>query len=118
MIDDEKDIVDFFAQAFQNFKHIQFLTAVRAGQGLELAKQEKPKVIILDLRMPGMNGEEALKELKKLLPETKFMVMTAWNDGQTKERILKEAGVHAYFEKPVDFEKVIQKIIELVMVKS
>lgn len=117
MVDDEPEIVDFFSAAFKNFKHIQFLSALRAVQGMEIAKQEKPKVILLDLRMPGMNGEEALKELKKLLPETKFIIMTAWNDGQTKERILNQIGVSAYFEKPMDFEKVVQKIIELVMVK-
>lgn len=116
MIDDEKEIVDFFAVAFQGFKHIQFFSAIRASQGMEIAKQEKPKVIILDLRMPGMNGEEALKELRKLLPNTKFIVMTAWNDGETKERLLRQ-GVSAYFEKPTDFERVIQKIVELVMVK-
>ena len=116
MVDDEKDIVDFFAKAFENFPNIKFLTAVRAGQGIELAKTERPKVILLDLRMPGMNGEEALKELKVLLPETKFVIITAWEDGTTQDRIVNEIGVHAYFSKPLDFEKVINKIVELVMV--
>ena len=65
-----------------------------------------------------MNGEEALRELKPLLPGTKFIVMTGWEDGQTKSRITREIGVDAYFEKPVELEKVITKVIELIMVKQ
>ena len=117
MIDDEADIVSFFSKTFENFKHIQFFTALRAGQGIEIAKQERPAVILLDLRMPGMNGEEALTELKKFLPETKFIVMTGWEDGETKERI-EGLGVSAYFSKPVDLEKVVTKIMSLIMVKE
>jgi len=117
MIEDEADLVRFFEQAFKNFKQIQFFSALAGREGVEIAKREKPNVVILDLRMPGFSGEEALRELKVLLPETKFVVLTAWNDGVTRERIEKEIGVAAYFEKPVDLERVIGKIMELLMVK-
>lgn len=117
MIDDEKEIIDFFSEALSSFKNVQFLSAVRSVQGLELARTEKPSVILLDLKMPGMDGEEALKALKRELPGTKFIVMTAWNDGMTKERISRDIGVDAYFEKPVELETVITKIINLIMVK-
>lgn len=117
MIEDEADLVRFFEQAFKNFKQIQFFSALAGREGVEIAKREKPNVVILDLRMPGFSGEEALRELKVLLPETKFVVVTAWNDGVTQERVEKEIGVEAYFEKPVDLERVIGKIMELLMVK-
>ncbi len=117
MIEDEADLVRFFEQTFSNFKQIQFFTAQRAREGIGLAKREKPNVIILDLRMPGFSGEEALVELKVLLPGTKFVIVTAWDDGATKERIEKEIGVAAYFEKPVDLEHVVGKVMELLMSK-
>ena len=117
MIDDEQDIINFFAKTFQHFKHIDFFTALRAGQGIEIAKKEKPQLILLDLRMPGMNGEEALRELKKLFPETKFMVMTGWEDGATRERI-ERIGVDAYYTKPIDLEKIVTKIMSLIMLKG
>ena len=117
MIEDEEDLVRFFEEAFQNFKQIQFFSSLRAREGLEIAKREKPQVIILDLRMPGLSGEEALKQLKVLLPETKFVIVTAWNDGITRDRIEHQIGVDAYFEKPVDLEEVVGKIMELLMVK-
>ena len=117
MIDDEHDIVNFFSKTFQNFKHINFMAADRAAKGIEIARQEKPGVVMLDLRMPGMNGEEALIELKKFLPETKFIVMTGWEDGETRERI-ERLGVSAYYPKPIDLEKVVTKIMSLIMLKD
>ena len=118
MIEDESDLIRFFEQVFQNFKQIEFFSAERGREGVEIAKREKPNVVILDLRMPGFSGEEALKELKIVLPETKFVVVTAWNDGITRERIEKQIGVDAYFEKPVDLEQVVGKVMELLMVKQ
>ena len=118
MIEDEADLIRFFSEVFKNFKQIEFFSAERGREGVEIAKREKPKVVILDLRMPGFSGEEALKELKVLLPETKFVVVTGWNDGATKERIETQIGVDAYFEKPVDLERLVGKVMELLMVKQ
>lgn len=117
MIDDEHDIIHFFKKTFVNFKHIELFTADRAQPGIEIAKKENPKVILLDLRMPGMNGEEALIELKELLPETKFIVMTGWEDGDTRGRI-ERIGVDAYYNKPIDLEMVVTKILSFLMVKD
>ena len=118
MIEDEEDLVRFFEEAFRNFKQIQFFSSTRGLEGIEIAKREKPAVILLDLRMPGLNGEETLKELKVLLPGTKFVIVTAWNDGTTRERIENQIGVDAYFEKPIDLEPVIGKVMSLLMVKE
>jgi len=117
LIDDEADVVDFFKQAFSRFPHVQFFAAVRARQGFEIAKAEKPEVILVDLKMPEMGGEEILTKLKPLLPDTKFIVMTGWDDDHTKDRIMKEIGVAAYFEKPVDLMRVITKVFELIMMR-
>ena len=117
IIDDETDSVGFFSKAFKNFKHIEFFTSDRATGGIEIAKNEKPDVILLDLRMPGMNGEEALIELKRHLPNTKYIVMTGWEDGETQKRI-EDLGVAAYYPKPIDLEKVITKIMSLLMLKE
>ena len=118
LVDDEKDVVNFFSGVFANFKHIQFLTATGGRQALEIAKREKPKLILMDLRMPDMNGEEVLKELKPFLTDSKFVVMTGWDDGETRDRFLNEHKVDAYFDKPINLEEVITKVFSLLMVKS
>ncbi|MFQ5790422.1 MAG: two-component system response regulator, partial [Acidobacteriota bacterium] len=73
VVDDEEDVAAFFKKTFSNFKNVDFLTANRADLGVEVALREKPKLVMLDLRMPGMGGEEALKILKKELPNTKYI---------------------------------------------
>ncbi|MBI2166765.1 MAG: response regulator [Candidatus Omnitrophica bacterium] len=117
MIEDEEDLVRFFEEAFRHFKEIRFLSALRAREGIETAKRERPDCVIVDLRMPGLSGEEALRQIKAEFPETKSVVLTAWDDGDTRERVEREIGVDAYFEKPVDLERVIGKVMELLMVK-
>jgi two-component system response regulator YesN len=117
MIEDEADLVRFFGETFRNFQQVQFFSSLSGREGMETARRERPEVVILDLRMPGFSGEEALKELKVLLPETRFVIVTGWSDGVTRERIEREIGVDAYFEKPMDLEQVIDKVMELLKVK-
>jgi CheY-like chemotaxis protein len=116
MIEDEKDIIYSLRQVFENFKHITFIAAESALEGIELAKAERPGVILLDLHMPRVSGEEALSELKKILPQAKIIVMTGWENKDTQQRIEK-MGVDAYFSKPVGLEKLVTKIINLLMIK-
>jgi len=117
MIDDETDIISFLVTTFKNFKSIEFFTALRAAPGIDIAKKEKPQLVMLDLRMPGMNGEEALEELKKILPNSKFIIMTGWDDEFTEARI-QQLGVDAYLTKPIDLEKLITKVMNLLMIKK
>jgi DNA-binding NtrC family response regulator len=117
MIDDEPDIIHSFEATFKNFKHLEFFTALCAEEGIEIARRENPRVILLDLRMPGMSGEEALLELKKICPASKLIVMTGWDDGETQMEI-EQMGVTAFYPKPVDFEKIVTKILNLIMIKN
>ena len=110
MIEDEKDILYSFEQVFENFEDVEFFGAESALQGIEVARAQCPGVILLDLHMPHMSGEAAFVELKKILPESKFIVMTGWGDEETKQRI-ERMGVDAYFSKPVKLEGLVTKIM-------
>jgi DNA-binding response OmpR family regulator len=113
LIDDERKFVEFVEKAFLPYKkEILFISANTADLGIEIALREKPQVIALDLRMPGaMSGEGVLKKLKSDLPPTKFIVVSAWNDGQNKERILREIGVDQYFDKPISLREFLRTIL-------
>jgi len=112
IIEDEKDVNELFGKVFADYKDIQLLTASKGEEGIQIAEKEKPGVILLDLRMPDITGEEILRRLKPLLPGTKFLVMTGWEDGETKSRIEFGIGVDGYYSKPINLEEVMNKILE------
>ena len=119
-IDDERTFVEFVEKTFWPYKEeVLFLSAHTADLGIEIALREKPQVVVLDLRMPGaMDGEGVLKRLKKELPETKFIVVSAWNDGQNKDRILKEIGVDGYFDKPISLREFMRTVLGFLSLDS
>lgn len=115
IIDDEEDLLYQFSSLFRSFDRVRLFTATDAKEGLQIALREKPSVISVDYRMPGMDGEALLKELKRVLPETRYIVMTGWEDGLTRDR-LERIGIDAYFEKPFDLEAVLSKMMSLLEV--
>ncbi|HBA60944.1 MAG TPA: hypothetical protein DCZ92_09010 [Elusimicrobia bacterium] len=79
-------------------------TVISAEDGpaaIELARQRKPDLILLDIFMPGKNGLEVLKELAPELPDTGFMMITG-NDDEDVARDCLEHGAFDYVSKPVN----------------
>jgi DNA-binding NtrC family response regulator len=88
-----------------------------AGDGpaaIGLMKQEKWDIVLLDLKMPGMDGLEVLKEIKKIAPQTVVVMMTAYASIPTSVEAMKE-GAYDYLVKPLDVQELtmmLHKIIE------
>lgn len=75
LVEDDEFILDLYATKFslEGFDVVQ----ARDGQeGVDLFKKEKPDIVLLDIKMPKMNGWEALKEMKKERQETPVIVFT------------------------------------------
>lgn len=70
------------------------------AEAVEKAVEVKPSICVLDVRMPRMDGVEALKKIKALLPETEVIMVTAHADVQTAVTTMKE-GAYDYLVKPV-----------------
>jgi len=119
LVDDEKDFTEFVESAFLPYREdVMFFAAMRGDLAMEIALREKPGVIALDLRMPGsLSGEKMLIQLKEELPETKFMIVTAWDDGKNRHRIINEVGVDAYFDKPIELRHFIETILSFLDIK-
>jgi len=89
----------------------EIYTAIKGVKGIELIKEKKPDVVILDLKMPGISGDEVLELLKKVQPSAKVIFVTAYEDGgKTKAKML-EAGAYAYLDKPLPSLKVLEETI-------
>lgn len=70
---------------------------------------DPPDVIVLDLKMPGMDGLSVLKEIKRKHPGLRIIILSAFLDG-AKEQQLKSAGAFACLSKPVDIEALAERI--------
>ncbi|MBF0483146.1 MAG: response regulator [Candidatus Omnitrophica bacterium] len=81
------------------------LTALTGKTGRELAQQEKPDAIFLNIKLPDTNGIELLQEIKTIVPETFVFMITSVHD-QNLEKILKELGAVEVIPKPIHSEKI------------
>ena len=93
---------------------LRLLHAADAASGIEIARQRRPKAIIMDLNLPGMDGFEALRVLKSM-PETAaipVMALTASAQPNEVEKGLK-SGFVAYLTKPVDIDFLLAKLKDI-----
>jgi len=90
---------------------LSMISAHSAELGIELAKIRRPDVIILDINLPGMNGIDALKELRRS-PKTRDIPVLALSAAATPKDIEKgiEAGFLHHLTKPIVVEEVLAPI--------
>ena len=88
--------------------------AASGEDAVSMAQENSWDVILLDLKMPGMDGLETLKRLKKMMPEAEVLMMTAFATIDTAVQAMKE-GAFDYLVKPFDPDEIemhIKKIVE------
>jgi DNA-binding NtrC family response regulator len=113
-IDDEVE----FTNLMQNYlgpRGYEVFVANDGETGLRVAKEHKPDVCLIDLRMPGIHGDEVLKEMLKMYPKLRCIMITA-SEGEGKTRnYLLEIGAFTCFDKPItslrDLEDTIKKAL-------
>ena len=109
-VDDETDFVATLKDYF-GLRGYEIDVASRAVEGISLINEKKPDVIILDLKMPGISGDEVLALVKSKYPDAKVIFVTAFDDaGKTRARLL-AAGAHAYLDKPLNSLKELESVI-------
>jgi two-component system cell cycle response regulator DivK len=91
----------------------QVLEAIDATAGLELAHNEQPDLILMDIQLPGMDGLEAVQRLKqdKATAKIKVLALTAFAMKGDEEKMLR-AGFDGYIAKPTHHHILLNKIKE------
>src|SRR5208282_1625984 len=103
LIDDEEDVRYSFQRIF-NSPDIELATAASGEEGLKVIPKFKPDLVLMDVRMGGMNGLETLRRLRAADPRLLVILMTAYGTTQTAIEAMK-LGAYDYLLKPFDVPK-------------
>ena len=80
-------------------------------QALALVEDDRPEVMVLDLRMPGLDGLEVLRRLKTSHPEIEVIIVTG-HGSERDERAARDLGAFAYLSKPVSIDVLVRTMKE------
>ena len=108
IVDDEIDVREFAKNFFQRRK-IKVLTAASGEEALGLLDKEKPDLVLLDIRMEGMDGVAVLEEMRQRKDNTEVIMVTGISEELTMKRA-KELGVIDYIHKPLVLDE-LEKIV-------
>ena len=99
LIDDEEAIVRLLSMSLRSDGH-EVVTALSGEEGLIVFQKEDPELVLTDIKMPGMNGIEVLKEIKSLQPDAEVVIITGHGDIDNAIEALK-FGASDFINKPV-----------------
>jgi CheY-like chemotaxis protein len=100
LVDDERQFAQTLSERLK-LREIGSVIAYDGATALEMVKEDEPDVMILDLKMPGIDGLEVLKRVKQTNPKIEVIILTGHGTEADKELCMK-IGAFAYLEKPVD----------------
>lgn len=113
IVDDEESICWGLSQLGESLGH-QVRMASSAEQALKFAEEERPDVVVMDVRLPGMDGLTAMEGLYDRIGSVPVIVITAYGDLQTAVEAVRK-GAFDYIVKPFDLnqmERVLEKAID------
>jgi len=116
VIDDDEAIRFLFKGTLEKLGHT-VVTASNGDEGIECVKRWDFDLVFLDLKMPGMDGEEFLKQVKSIKPELPVTVITGYPGSEIMERALKQ-GPFGVMNKPFDSSDIINAVNSFLKVRQ
>ena len=108
VIDDEPEILKTI-KIYLELEEYEVLTAENGQEGIEVFKQQKPTLVITDVKMPGMSGIEVLKKVKEIEDDTEVIVITGHGDLEISIDALR-LDASDFISKPVDIEHLLLSV--------
>ena len=109
VVDDERDICDFVKNFFQE-RGFEVFVALSGDEALAVAKAEKPEMVLLDIKMKGMDGIATLKHIRDINKNIKVIMVTA-NEDQDKMDEACRLGACEYITKPLALDS-LERTVE------
>lgn len=113
IVDDEKDFsrpIEFWLKS----KGYSTLVASDGETAIKLVKEKRPDIVFLDLRMPGMDGVETLREIRKFDEQLPVVIITAQYTDEVKFAEVEKLGSSGFFPKKGTFEE-LGRTIEVIL---
>ncbi len=114
VVDDEKVIRDFFKRTLVDYR---ILTAASGEEALEIVKNDNPDLVLLDIKMPGIDGIRTLQEIKKINKDIAVIMLSAYATLKTNLEAAK-LGAYDSIAKPFDLSEMKTIISEAFIDKS
>lgn len=111
VIDDERDILTCLDEVLST-EGYRVTGVVSGAEALDLLPEDPPDLVILDLRMPGMNGLELLQAMRGTHPDLPIVVCSALGSYRNDFEIIR-ANVAAFLDKPIDLDKLVETVADL-----
>jgi len=108
VVDDEKNTREGLRRGLEPLGY-EVRLAADASEAIETLKSSNIDLMLTDLRMPGMDGLELIKETQRTSPETQIIVLTAYPDHKTAVEAMKH-GAYDYLEKPYQLDVVESRV--------
>jgi DNA-binding NtrC family response regulator len=108
LVDDEEEFVETLAERMRN-RGMDVETSNSGSAALDLIDDDSYDVVVLDLKMPGMDGLEALERIKKRRPEIQVVLLTGHATVEKGVEAMKR-GALEFLEKPIDLSKLSEVI--------
>jgi DNA-binding NtrC family response regulator len=120
LIIEDDETIAFSLKVFFDKKGYGIIHAPTGKEGLDIALREIPDTVILDIKLPDINGIEVLEQIKKDFPEISVIMMTAYGEIEEAVKAMK-LGAEYYFTKPIDMDELsvlVEKSINIKRLKS
>lgn len=106
LVDDEKEFVDALKERLE-IRDLPSGVAYNGEQALQIVEDEIPDVMVLDLKMPGIDGMEVLRRIRKAYPEVQVIILTGHGSEKDEEEA-RRLGAFEYLQKPVDIDELVR----------
>jgi DNA-binding NtrC family response regulator len=112
LVIDDEDIVRVCCRRTLELDGYEVDIAKSGSEGLEFLKKSTYDLLLIDLKMPGMDGLEMLRDIKKVRPEQRVMIMSGYDTIENVVECISSGAAH-YVEKPFTPEMLISRIKEV-----
>ncbi len=110
VVDDEQRLTAFLKDFFTKVGY-QMHVASSGQEALNAVQEHLPALVLLDMRMPGIDGVQVLQTLKQKYPSVKVVIMTSYDEEY--KRVAEQSGADAFFPKPLSLSALTAKIEDL-----